>query len=211
MRFAWDWLAAAISCLAWAILLPAWAPESQAANGKSSASLKSGLRVREARRPPALWRAEVPGDFQTSTEAARADALSKAAAELSRYLKDQYPGLRYQPTPQFLATHQMVDNPPFEEGAVEQFQDAPTLYRQKVTVELRPENLRPIFEEDRLLRSRERLEWAARIFGGVLIGLAALVGYLRLDDWTKGYFSAVLFIVIVAVTLIGIALWWFWF
>jgi len=220
MRSHFGCLAVISWTIGWAILCPAQASRCHGRNNKSSSAAAGAIRVREARRPPALWKTEVEGDYKTSTEAARADALSKAALELFGHLREQFPSLRYQPTPQFLVQHQMVDNPPFEEAVVEQVQDAPTMYRQKVTVELRREHLRPIFEEDRRLRSRERMEWAARVFGGILIGLAALVGYIRLDDWTKGYSSTILIVSIVMITAVGFLLmitavgfllWWNWF
>lgn len=193
------------------MLAPTLAPQAWAGNSKSTSRQAPGIVVREARRPPARWKAQVIGDFQTSPDAARSDALSKAALELALYLREQFPDLRFRPTAEFLAAHQMVDNPPFEEAVVERFQDAPTMYRQSVTVELRDEHLRRIFEEDRRVRSDERLQLAGRIIGGILIGLAALLGYLRLDDWTKGYFSAILIVAAVLVSLAGFAAWWWWF
>lgn len=200
------------SILGLGLPLTSLAPRALAGSSKSASSRHApGIIVREARRPPARWRAEVVGDFQTTTDAARSDALAKAAVELTAYLLDQFPDLHFRPSADFLAAHQMVDNPPFEQASVEQFQDAPTMYRQKVTVELRDDHLRRIFEADRRERSRERLQFAGRILGGILIGLTALLGYLRLDDWTKGYFSAILIVTAILTSLVGFAVWWWWF
>ena len=212
MRVLVLYVGAMISLLGLTQLIPPFASAASARSSRSASSrASSGIIVREARRPPARWRAEVLGDFQTSTEAARLDALSKAAHELTAFLSDQYPSLRFRPSPEFLASQQMVDNPPFEEAVVEQFQDAPTLYRQKVTVELRDEHLRRIFEEDRRERSHDRLLVAARFLGAIMIGLGVLVAYLRLDDWTKGYFSTILILTSLVLSVVGLAVWWWWF
>src|SRR5436305_10949604 len=45
---------------------------------------------------PPVWKAEVVGDDETSAEAARKNALKKAADELSKYLTERFPDYRYQ-------------------------------------------------------------------------------------------------------------------
>lgn len=163
----------------------------------------------EMSKPAPLWTKQVYGDFQTSSAVARDDALRAAARELSYYLKSRYPDFRYVPTPQFLLDQRMVDAGEDETQVINNAPEAPVMVRHKVTIELREGHLESLLEEDRHERSVERLWWAGRGLGGLIIALLALVGYVRLDDWTKGYLTLPLKLGAVIIALVGPAvLWW---
>jgi hypothetical protein len=154
-------------------------------------------RPRETTRGPAvrpqtagepMWKAEVSGEFQTTAAAARLDAQKAAARKLGEKLRDKIPGFRYEPTVKFLTDNRML-NEGVEEKQVLTDPSAPVMLRQTVTVELREPQLKVLMEEDRRERVTERLWQAGHILAGLLAMLVAVAGYVRLDDWTKGYFS----------------------
>jgi hypothetical protein len=60
-------------------------------------------------------------------------------------------------------------------------------------VALTPEGWQELGNRERAVQSRERMTIAARGLGLVTVLLGAVAGYIRLDDWTKGYYSGRLF------------------
>jgi hypothetical protein len=154
-------------------------------NGKSFVS-------RTPQQTPPVWKDEVTSEFQGSPEAARRDALQKAAIHLGVYMEQRFPGFRYKPTPKFLLDNRMIEESALEPVSIENDPSAPQQHRVKVAVELRDVQLAQLFQEDRRERSVERLWLGGKVLGGILIALLALIGYVRLDDWTKGYISLAL-------------------
>lgn len=153
--------------------------------------------------PPPVWKTEIVGDPKTSADAARRDALDKAARELHVWAAERFPSFQYWPTPKFLTDHRLVDETPAEERVLANT-DAPTMFVQKVNLQLSDHQLSLLLQEDRRVHSAERLWFGGRILGGVVIALLALIGYVRLDDWTKGYFSTVLKFVAIALAVAGV-------
>ena len=156
----------------------------------------------------ALWMIEVTGDPRDSSPAARQLALEAAARKLGDYLRTRYAGFQWAPTPQFLTDNKMV----VAESEVTQEindADAPLMFRTRLTIQLHRDALNAALQEDRKLRVESRLWQAGRGLGGLLFVLAAIVGYVRLDDWSKGYFSLPLKLTALAVAVAGpAALWW---
>jgi hypothetical protein len=83
------------------------------------------------------------------------------------------------------------------------------MYTQTLTIELGDSQLKAAFEENHHERVQTRLWQAGRGLGGLLIILLAIVGYVRLDDWTKGYISLPLKLTAAAVAIAGPAALWF--
>jgi hypothetical protein len=172
---------------------------------------KGGKQVIITRGPqsPPIWKTEVTGDFQTTADAARQDALKKAAEQLREYMAERVPEYRFKPTPKYLTDNRMIDEVPPEEEILNKVPGEPTMYRQKVTLELRDEQLTQLLSEDRQVRSVDRLWYGGRILGGIVVALLALIGYVRLDDWTKGYFSLALKFTALTLAVAGVVLlWW---
>jgi hypothetical protein len=75
-------------------------------------------------------------------------------------------------------------------------------------LELTPEGWRQLAAFERSWLARERTEFAFRALAIVTILLGAVAGYIRLDEWTKGYYTGrlrILAVVIVAVAAVVIA------
>jgi hypothetical protein len=51
-----------------------------------------------------------------------------------------------------------------------------------------------------------RLDLATRVLAGLVVFLLALVGYIRLDEWTKGYYSRWLAAGLITMTLLGLGI-----
>ncbi len=189
---------------------PAEVEKAPAKAEKKDKSHAPGLLSRVPQTPaPPIWKTEVTGDFETTPEVARKDALLKAAGQVAGYMQDRFPGFRYQPTPKFLTDHRMVDEAAPESEIIDSLPDKPTMHKQKVTVELRDYHLAQLLQEDRRERSVDRLWQGGRVLGGIVVALLALIGYVRLDDWTKGYFSLALKFTALTLAVAGvILLWW---
>src|SRR5262249_4326533 len=148
----------------------------------------------------------VTGDFETTPDAARKDALLKAAGQVAGYMKDRFPGFRYQPTPKFLTDHRMVDEAAPDSEVIDILPDKPTMHKQKGTIELRDYHPAQLLKQGRRERSVDRFRQGGRAPGGIVGALLALIGYVRLDDWTKGYFSLALKFTALTLAVAGIAL-----
>jgi hypothetical protein len=61
-------------------------------------------------------------------------------------------------------------------------------------VELTPDGWQELGRMERFARSETRMEWAARGLGLFTVLLGAIAAFVRLDDWTKGYYSGRLFL-----------------
>jgi hypothetical protein len=75
-------------------------------------------------------------------------------------------------------------------------------------IELTPEYLREVKRVAREQLVQERHFLLARILGGVVVVLLVLVGYLRLEDMTRGYATQLLRLAAIGVVAVtGLALW----
>lgn len=172
---------------------------------------RDGRRAAEVSRATSAapwWKSEVTGEFYSSPAAARQDALKAAARELSIQLKARIPGFRYTPTPRFLIEHRLVDEG-VEEKQILDDPTAPVMVRNKLNIEVRESQMAELLDEDRRERSVDRLWKAGGGLAAIVLALVALVGYVRLDDWTKGYFSMILKLVALIVVIGGAGLLWY--
>jgi type IV secretory pathway VirB10-like protein len=163
--------------------------------------------------PKVLWSKEVSGDARTTSQAAHRSALEAAARAFGEYLKDKYPGFKWTPTLEFLLDddiergHKMVVEEQDEERRLADG-EAPVLVQTKLKIELRESHEKAALQEDRKVRVESRLWQAGRGLGGLVIILFAIVGYVRMDDWTKGYLSFPLKLTALAVAVAGPAALW---
>ena len=66
-----------------------------------------------------------------------------------------------------------------------------------------------MFQEDRQMRSESRMLVLAKMLAGFVAFLGAVAGYLRLEEMTKGYYTAWLRLAAIGfVTAVGVGIWW---
>jgi hypothetical protein len=115
-------------------------------------------------------------------------ALDKAVKELDDYLARQDPPVHWKPSRDWVAKNLVKSR--HEE--VKEFKDEELLkkgYDVTLNVEVGPKQHREILENDRQERVQQRELLLARVLAGVVALLLAVVGYLRLDEATKGYYT----------------------
>jgi hypothetical protein len=130
---------------------------------------------------------------------ARDELYEKIGDRLKRDLSlRRAPGLR------------IVGNPAFvriEELGREVHQDRDPklgeLVSVRYTVELTPQGWAELDREQRADRAGNRMELAGRGLGLLTLLLGAVAAYIRLDDWTKGYYSGRLFLAAALLTIFG--------
>lgn len=80
--------------------------------------------------------------------------------------------------------------------------------RVTLTVEVAPEDLREIGRYEKEHRVQRRMLDLARVLAVFVVGLGAVAAYVRLDDWSKGYYTGVLkALAVVAVIGAGVGVW----
>jgi hypothetical protein len=115
-------------------------------------------------------------------------ALNKAVRAVNEYLERQNPPIEWRPTPEWVNNNLVKSRVAPKEVDLED----PVLgkgFERTLKVEVGPHQRWEIREKDRGIRVRERQLVLARVLAGVVALLVAVVGYLRLDDATKGYYT----------------------
>jgi hypothetical protein len=126
------------------------------------------------------------------------DLLEKVGSHLQRQLQ-----LRKVPNPQFVGNPAWVR---IAEMDRETHEEKDPKYGEVVTVryavELTQQGWSELGREQRAERAGSRLEFAARGLGLLTVLLGAVAGYIRVDEWTKGYYSGRLFLGAAALTVV---------
>jgi hypothetical protein len=121
-----------------------------------------------------------------SSEDAEQDALEKAQGQVTTFLTNQNPPLDWAPPLNYverLVTKRTAEEPEkilHEIGVTHQV---------RLDVELTAREYEHMRALDHKLRREHRLFWLAKVLALVVAVLAALAGYLRLDEATKGYYT----------------------
>jgi hypothetical protein len=118
----------------------------------------------------------------------RMELLSKIADKLKADLR-----LTMLPPPEFVANPGWVriiksETKTLEDPALGELQSSVT------EVELTPDGWRELGRLEQGERASNRMEWAARGLGLLTLLFGAIAAFIRLDDWTKGYYSGRLFL-----------------
>lgn len=131
-----------------------------------------------------VW--QVTGSYQTTPEEARHSANALAQAEVVSHFRAQGMELRWVPPVPYVS-QRLVQNTRLEDN---DFQGSVgKMYRTVLEVRLTPELRNEIALYDREYRAQGRMAGTARLVAGLVALLAALAGYLRLEDMTKGYYT----------------------
>jgi hypothetical protein len=114
------------------------------------------------------------------------DALEKAQQKVTQYLRAQSPPVQWMPTTEEierLVKDQKEDEPPRD------VKELGLNHQMKLQVAISPEDFKKILQFDGRERMEERLLFLLKALAAVVAVLAAIAGYVRLDEWSKGYYT----------------------
>jgi hypothetical protein len=138
-------------------------------------------------KPPAIFAIE--GAWMKTVEDADQDALQEAQARVTVYLQNLKPPIDWVPPVDYvekrLVKKKRVETKDFKD-------DIGVMRREQVEVEVGPKAVREIVRLDREHRSQQRMLWLAKLLAGLVAALAAVSGYVHLDERTKGYYTTAL-------------------
>ena len=144
---------------------------------------------------------ELKGWGQTR-EDAEENALKRAREKILKYLAASRQPLQWAPTLDYIKKHMVKESEPvpsqdFGDGVGE-------LQGMRLIIEVSPKDWQYILREDRRVRSEFRMLVAGKMLAGLVAFLGAVAGYLRLEEMTKGYYTAWLRLAaIVFITAVG--------
>jgi hypothetical protein len=152
---------------------------------------------------------EVSG-YGTNPKEAEPMALQEAREKVLDYLAGQNPPFRWKPDLDYVQTN-LVKGKKEQDAKV----DIPGMKEVILTVEMTEKTYNDMVEQDKKFRleerkeiSKERQTLLGKLLAGLLAGLVAVAGYLRLDEATKGYYTTWLRVASVAlVATIGAGAW----
>jgi hypothetical protein len=151
-------------------------------------------------------------------------ALNGACEKIEAYLQRQVPPLKWVPSLKYIREH-------FVQGPAQRHEDqdkevaaGPDKYLVKcwsLTVAITPTEMQKLVRQDQLHQAEQRRKaresvmedrmfLLVRLLAAVLAVLLAVAGYLRLDEWTKGYYTGRLkFAVMCGLGATAVLLWLF--
>jgi hypothetical protein len=158
-----------------------------------------------------LWSVTVTGTGEGVNDA-RQDALDKACTELTVYLRSQNPPVDWTPSPEYVRQHLVKEKDWRKEADLEK--DDPvvgrlTISKVSLNLEVGAKERDEILKLDQHYRTEQRMLWLGRVLAGLVALLAAVAGYVRLDEWSKGYYTG--WLRLAAAGLIGAVVagvWW---
>jgi hypothetical protein len=162
--------------------------------------------------PSRDWNTTVTGRADTQ-ELAESVALVRAQHELEDYLRTQNPRIEHIPSTEYIRSH-LVDKheiqPATDSGTEGEGKFVATL-KVGLTNERFEDLLQEQAREKQALRealARERMVGVGKSLGVLVAFLAAITGYLRLEEATKGYYTTWLRIAAVSfVSAVGVGIW----
>jgi hypothetical protein len=127
----------------------------------------------------------VVSKWETTKADAEQSALSAAQIEVIDYVRSQEPPLEWTPSLDFVRTLRKVtkeEKKDFGSGVGH-------MYRVTLEVKVTPQSRKEMWQHDRNLRAQQRMLWLARLLAGMVALLAAVAGYFRMEEMTKGYYT----------------------
>jgi hypothetical protein len=129
-----------------------------------------------------------------STESARQKAVNEAYDEFRAYLHEQNPPIEWKPpSPEFIRKHlktewkdELVKR---DDQNLDELEKVDRIVQVTLSVEMLPKHREEILKLDQRFRAEQRMLWLAKVVGCLIAFLAGIAGYVRLDEWTKGYYS----------------------
>jgi hypothetical protein len=139
-------------------------------------------------------------------EDAEVSALKRARESIVAYLAANYHRMDWAPNLDYIKNHMVKESEPdskdFGEGVGE-------LQGMKLLIEVSPKDWQYFLGEDRRVRSEFRMAVLAKVLAGLVAFLGAFAGYLRLEELTKGYYTAWLRLAAIGfVSAVSAGIWW---
>jgi hypothetical protein len=166
----------------------------------------AGAEARATPKPPeavplASW--TIPTKFGETKEKALEKALKDAQNHLIVFLREQSPPIAWKPPLEYVRDWLVKEVTPREKEV-----GTDKVPGVDVVVQLNSDQLAAIRKLDQNERLEGRLATLAKLLAGFVAGLMALSGYIRLDEWSKGYYTGWLRIAAVAfIGAVGAGLW----
>ncbi len=161
-------------------------------------------RIRLARNNEPGYSFPVKG-YAPTTEEAKRDALDQASQVVKTALRLKHTRVDQSQLEKMITDTLDVSDVPLgtsggsELGAGKQI---------SMTFELPNDYIRELGQKERGYVMMERMGWLASGLAVIVAGLFAITGYVRLDEWSKGYFSGVLkAVAVLAVIGAGVAVY----
>jgi hypothetical protein len=107
---------------------------------------------------------------------------------VKKYLQKNLPELEWQPGKEYVSKHILKD-PPKRRRSKEKAAEETDLQCWEWALEIAPGDWNDILWKDREARIQQRMGLLGKILAGLVALLAVVAGYIRLDDWTKGYYT----------------------
>jgi hypothetical protein len=141
-------------------------------------------------------------------EQAKDHALEKVTERVEKYLRRQAPALEWLPSKEYISDHFLK-----EPAQRRRDKDAKVGLEDNVkcwewAVEVAPQDWKDILRRDRDVRVHARMALLGKILASLVVLLTVLVGYIRLDEWTKGFYSGWLRVAAGLLAIIAAGLWW---
>jgi hypothetical protein len=140
-----------------------------------------------------------------SVDDANLEALEEARTKVLVYLRNLNPPVEWTPTRDYIQEKLVKQR----EDSTKVF-DAPVglMHEVRLRVEVSPKDRAELLREDRHFRTEQRQLLLVQVLGGLLALLMAVAGYVRLDEWSKGYYTG--WLRLATASLIGAAGagWW---
>lgn len=116
----------------------------------------------------------------------RPDIAPEIQRELEKRLRERIPDLLWSPSEKFVIDHTSVE---WDTSADSVIVDGKELQSVSLGLQISNGDYRQILEEDQHLRRDFRQGFLFRIVAGITALFAAIAGYVRLDEATKGYYT----------------------
>jgi hypothetical protein len=184
-----------------------------AAEAQTPSTTKKSRQTRQPKtKPPAraeaaedktVWPEKLVKGWGQKRPDAEEHALSKAQEWVGEFLSEKNPGITWTPPMSFIrknlvkgdAQHLRDDDqetvPGRAEGHTEcwAFTVAITRDTYQAMLRMEREHHLQVLRAEREIRMGERMGILGKLLMAVVALLAAVAGYLRLEDWTKGYYT----------------------
>jgi hypothetical protein len=130
----------------------------------------------------------ITGYGETVTDAEQ-DAYDKAYDKALAYLHETMPGLQWKPSRKYVQEHWVKDlrHEPSKEITV--LGKPQTTQQVSVHVEVTTKDRADIVKQDRHYRVEDRLFLLAKVLGGLVLLLSTIATYIRLDEYSKGFYT----------------------